>query len=205
MGQTTKTKVKFGNKTSQGDAHLESTVLTFRGDFRLNIPLNKISSVIAKEGKLVISFPEGTAIFFIGATAEKWAEKIKHPKSLLDKLGVKSESKVAVFGVEDRRFMKDLRGRTKEVSAGDLKGELDLIFYSAESPKDLTKLSSLKKHLCKTGAVWIVSQKGKNANIKDVDVMHAARKVGLVDNKVVSFSDTHTALKLVIPKNLRLN
>jgi hypothetical protein len=38
------------------------------------------------------------------------------------------------------------------------------------------------------------------AQIRDVDVMAAAREAGLVDNKVVGFSTTHTALKLVIPK-----
>jgi hypothetical protein len=34
-------------------------------------------------------------------------------------------------------------------------------------------------------------------------VIAAARAVGLVDNKVVAFSATHTALRLVIPKALR--
>ena len=45
----------------------------------------------------------------------------------------------------------------------------------------------------------MVSPKGKGALVKDTDVMAAAREAGLVDTKVVSFSDTHTALKLVIP------
>lgn len=205
MGQNVKTKVKFGSKTSQGVAHLESTVLTFRGDFRLSIPLNKISSVVAKSGKLTVTFPDGKAIFFVGTAAEKWAEKIQHPKGLLDKLGVKSQSEVAVLGVQDKLFMTELRERTNAVSRSKLGSDLDLIFYSAESLTDLTKLSSLKRHLRQAGAIWVVSQKGKIANIKDVDVIQRARDAGLVDNKVVSFSDTHTALKLVIPKNQRTN
>ena len=49
------------------------------------------------------------------------------------------------------------------------------------------------------GAIWVVSPKGKGAAIKDTDVMSAAKASGLVDTKVVSFSDTHTSLKLVIP------
>jgi hypothetical protein len=44
-----------------------------------------------------------------------------------------------------------------------------------------------------------VSRKGKAATLRDVDVIEAAKAVGLVDNKVVSFSPTHTALRLVIP------
>jgi len=34
-------------------------------------------------------------------------------------------------------------------------------------------------------------------------VMAAARAAHLVDTKVVSFSPTHTALRLVIPRHLR--
>jgi len=44
-----------------------------------------------------------------------------------------------------------------------------------------------------------VSLKGKAARLKDVDVIAAAKAAGLVDNKVVGFSDTHTSLRLVIP------
>ena len=32
-----------------------------------------------------------------------------------------------------------------------------------------------------------------------VEVMAAARDAGLVDNKVVAFSETHTSIRLVIP------
>ena len=50
-----------------------------------------------------------------------------------------------------------------------------------------------------TGAIWVVSLKGKAARVKDVEVMRAGKAAGLVDNKVCGFSATHTALKLVIP------
>jgi hypothetical protein len=48
-----------------------------------------------------------------------------------------------------------------------------------------------------------VSRKGKAATLRDVEVMAAARDHGLVDNKVVSFSASRTALRLVIPVALR--
>ena len=53
------------------------------------------------------------------------------------------------------------------------------------------------------GAIWVVSRKGKAATLRDVDVIDAARNARLVDNKVASFSPTHTALRLVIPVNRR--
>ena len=67
----------------------------------------------------------------------------------------------------------------------------------------MARLPALKQHLQSAGAIWVVSLKGKAAKIRDTDVMQAARRAGLVDVKVCSFSATHTALKLVIPKSAR--
>ena len=77
--------------------------------------------------------------------------------------------------------------------------DLDIVFYEADVVDDLVRLPALRSAIKPAGAVWVVSPKGKTARIRDVDVMAAARDAGLVDNKVASFSDTHTALKLVIP------
>jgi len=52
--------------------------------------------------------------------------------------------------------------------------------------------------LAPTGALWIVRPKG-TAAISDADVIAAGKIAGLVDVKVVRFSDTHSAEKLVIP------
>ena len=53
------------------------------------------------------------------------------------------------------------------------------------------------------GAIWVVSRKGRAATLRDVEVIGAAREAGLVDKKIVSFSPTHTALRLVVPRALR--
>lgn len=123
---------------------------------------------------------------------------MKNPKSLIDKLGIKPDSTVVIVGVDDKEFLKQLKKRTKIISS-ELVKETDFIFYSAESLKDLAKLSQLKKYIKKNGAIWVVSKKGKEANIKDIDVIKSAKEQGLVDIKVVNFSATHTACKLVIP------
>jgi len=49
----------------------------------------------------------------------------------------------------------------------------------------------------------VIHAKGKAAAFKDVDVFAAAKKAGLVDVKVASFSGTHTAEKLVVPVKMR--
>ena len=125
-----------------------------------------------------------------------------YAKSVIDKLGVKSDSRVAVLGVRDELFLMQLQERTPDVS-NRLRRDLDLIFFAADSQSELGKLARLKASLKPDGAIWIVSLKGKAARIKDVDVIAAAKAAGLVDNKVVGFSDTHTSLRLVIPVDRR--
>ena len=54
-----------------------------------------------------------------------------------------------------------------------------------------------------TEVVADFSRKGRTATLRDVEVIAAAREAGLVDNKVASFSETHTSLRLVIPVHRR--
>jgi hypothetical protein len=131
--------------------------------------------------------------------AKKETERDYSSRSLIDKLGVKPDASVALLGITDETFMQQLRGRTRDIAALRLKKNLDFIFLSSESLQELRQLERLRGHLKSNGAIWIVSTKGKQARIKDLDVIAAAKQAGLVDNKVVSFSATHTALKLVIP------
>jgi hypothetical protein len=195
-------RVSFKGETSEGKALLETAELIFRGGFRLKIPFNQIASLDASEAKLRVGYDGGVAVFELGRNAEKWAEKIRNPRGLLDKLGVKPGMTVAVVGVDDDGFMAQLRGLVDEPRREPVPGA-DLIFYEADRVDDLVRLLDLRRAIKPAGGIWVVSPKGKGAVLKDVDVMAAAREAGLVDNKVVSFSDTHTALKLVIPRTLR--
>lgn len=198
MGQEAICKASFGGKTSQGKARLETEELIFRGDFRIAIPFRQIRSLHARDGKLTIRFPEGETTFELGPQAEKWADKIKNPKSLLDKLGVKAESKVVVMGVNDEAFLKQLAARLSKPAATRLGRDADIIFFGVAAREGLEQLSRIKKALQPSGAIWVIRPKGTPA-IKDMDVIAAGKAAGLVDVKVAAFSPTHTAEKLVIP------
>ena len=121
----------------------------------------------------------------------------------IDKLGVKPGLRVAVVGVDDPLLLAELRQRTDEIVIGMPRKRHDVIFYSAETLDALEELQTLRERIVHAGAIWVVSRKGKDRSINDTDVISAAKRNGLVDNKVVSFSDTHTALRLVIPLALR--
>jgi hypothetical protein len=117
---------------------------------------------------------------------------------LIDKLGVKPGQRVAVLGVESAEFFTDLASRVPEYSRGERITDADLIFFSAEALGDLARLKSLSKSICKNGAIWVVYPKGQT-HIREIDVINAGKSAGLTDNKVCRFSDTHTALRFVIP------
>jgi hypothetical protein len=118
-------------------------------------------------------------------------------RSRMDKLGVKPGAVVGVLGVTDGDFLDELKVRDAEVSLRPRK-ESDLLFLLAEDREALSKLSRLEASMKRNGAIWVISPRGR-PEIGDVVVIEAAKQVGLVDTKVVRFSETHTALKLVIP------
>jgi hypothetical protein len=130
-------------------------------------------------------------------------EERSSSRPLVDKLGVKPGARVAIYGVADADFRKLLRERTTDISDGCATTDTDLIFLAADSVTELTSLRVLSQPLKRDGAIWVVSRKGREATLRDADVIEAAKSADLVDNKVVSFSDTHTALRLVIPRALR--
>jgi hypothetical protein len=203
MGLEAKCHLRLGRDSFAGKAHLDSDKLTFRGGTKFDLAFKNIRSVTVRpEGELVLAAQANeTLVLVLGdrATAEKWSLKIRHPKNLIDKLGVKPDSRVAVLGVTDGSFARQLKERLKTPAEGSPAPALDFIFYAADTTAELAKLNQLRKYLRPAGAIWVVSLKGKAATIKDTDVMRAARAAGLVDNKVCGFSATHTALKLVIP------
>jgi Protein of unknown function (DUF3052) len=202
MGSHAECIVKFGGRISRGKALLESEVLTFRGDFRLSLPFKSLTAVEAENGELRLTFLEGTAIFELGALADKWASRIRHPKSLLDKLGIKLDSQVALVGLRDESFRKQLRERTRHVGTGPPRTELDTILLEVGTKDDLKKLERLQTFLKRDGALWVVWPKGRE-ELKETDIIAAAKDAGLVDTKVVKFSESHSALKLVIPLSRR--
>ncbi len=117
---------------------------------------------------------------------------------LIDKLGVKPGQKIAVLGAESAEFLTDLAARVPDYSRGKRIAGADLIFFSAERVKDLANLKSLSRSIAKNGAIWVVYPKGQ-MHIREIDVINAGKSAGLTDNKVCSFSATHTALRFCIP------
>src|ERR1700688_2951368 len=90
MGSELKCRVRFGKQESEGKALLETSEIIFRGDFRLKIPFATILSAEVVGDALQLQTADGAATFELGtSSAQKWREKIRHPKTRTEKLGIK--------------------------------------------------------------------------------------------------------------------
>jgi hypothetical protein len=116
---------------------------------------------------------------------------------LLDKLGVRPAHKVVVLGVRDAGFLAQLRARAPDVGTRMRRGA-DVVFLAVEAPRDLARLAGIEAALARDGALWVVRPRG-HAELGDEVLIAAAKRAGLVDNKICRFSDTHTAMRLVVP------
>jgi hypothetical protein len=202
MGQEIDCTARVGKKKSAGKALLETGYILFRGEFRVKIPFERMTSVQAANGWLEIVSSDGPLALQLGAAAPKWAQKILHPPSRLDKLGIKTGMRVVMVALKDDELAAEMASRGAEVRRRLTSG-CDLILFGAEEKPALARLEALAGSIKLDGGIWVVYPKGIRA-ITENDVLAAIRAAGLVDVKVASFSPTHTALKAVIPKSRRL-
>ena len=119
-------------------------------------------------------------------------------RSRIEKLGVKNGTEVLVLGVEaDCAFMDELRERGAVVRTGGNK-QMDMIFALFRHRHDLRRLPSLVPRLKADGVLWTLRPKGSR-DLTEAEMRQAGLDAGLVDVKVVSFSDVLTAEKFVVP------
>ena len=177
-----------------GRLQYEPPRLIFRGAERRVFQGEDLAGVSADGRELRLA---GGVCFRLPTPAASWAEAILNPKGRLDKLGVKAGFRVAVANLDDPPFAAELAARVDILGDDLAAGELDLLFYGADSAEELAAITSLIPRLAPRGALWIVSLKGKLMRLRDTEVMSAAKAQGLVDTKVCAFSQSRTALKFV--------
>jgi hypothetical protein len=200
MGHEVKGAVRVGKQRYTGKILLETNEIIFRGsDYRSRIAFSDLHDVKAVNGELHITTSDGLKIYEIGAASEKWREKITHPKSRLEKLGVKAGTRVRLLGDLESQFLRELKDSKAEILEAS---DAEMTFLAIDSKVSLSRVAKYAKIMRGAQALWMVYPKGKK-EITEIDVIAAARKSGLKDMKVVGFSATHTALKFVLPVRKR--
>ena len=203
MGKEVKGAVRAGKERYEGKVLLETNEIIFRGaDYRLKITFGDVREVTAANGELRVETKDGVKIFELGAAAEKWREKILHPKTRAQKLGVKTGTLVRLVGEFDSDFVKELKASKVEIVQANGSGVFENTFFAVDARNSLAALTKCARKIKGAEALWVVYPKGKK-EITENDVLSTGRKAGLKDIKVVGFSSTHTALKFVLPVEKR--
>jgi hypothetical protein len=202
MGLTAECNVLCEQQTYRCKAYLDEREVILRGEFRLTLPFAEIGSLESDDERLVVHHSGPAVTLLLGKDARKWAAKITHPPSLIDKLGVKKGHVVSVLEIYNPRFLDELRDRTAKIAFGTASKDSDWIFVAVESEDDLAKLRTLKASIKKTGSIWAIWKKGRKELTED-HIREAAIGAGLVDVKVARISDVLSGLKLMIPKSQR--
>jgi hypothetical protein len=203
MGNELKGAVRAGKERHEGKILLETSELIFRGtDYRLKIAFGEMRDVKAANGELRVETKDGVNVFEVGAHAEKWRDKILHPKSRAEKLGVKAGTRVRLLGEFEADFVQEVRAVKAQLIQTANSADVANTFFALGSKSALAALGKYAKKMKGAEALWIVYPKGKK-ELTEIEVIGAGRKAGLKDVKVVGFSSTHTALKFVIPVEKR--
>ncbi|MBJ7353817.1 MAG: DUF3052 family protein [Thermoleophilaceae bacterium] len=115
-------------------------------------------------------------------------------RTLADKLGIKPGMRVRISGdVGD------------ELPRSALRADLDIIIESAASVEAAEDLfERVRPTLRDDAAIWIVTRKKGHADyVKQEDLMPLAKSFDRVDNKICSVDAEHSAIRFVVPKQLR--
>lgn len=118
-------------------------------------------------------------------------------RPLADKLGIKGSDSVALLGIAADDFSFAFPERVNMVHVGSVPKGTSMVFFLVEDRRQLQELSRIATRIARNGAIWVVRERGGAVN--EMDVIDAGKRHGLVDNKVVRFSETHSAMRLVIP------
>ncbi len=201
MGRETTCDVRWRRQSFRAKVLLETDEIIVRGATPLRIPFKDIRKAEVAADTLRVGWNGDTVEFSLGKDAADWAHRILHPKTRVEKLGVKPGQKVAVARLDDAELEADLARVGADIVSSP-RSAVSIAFLGARTHADLDRVPALATRIKPDGALWIVSPKG-GVEPREAAVRAAAKGAGLVDVKVVRWSESLTANKFVWPTKAR--
>ena len=121
-----------------------------------------------------------------------------YTRSRAEKLGVKAGCRVALSGLNDAPFVTELQTAGARVAKRLGAGPYDMVIVRLGAASDLPSLVDARSRIVRNGMVWAIWRKGRK-EFREDDIRHFGPVAGLVDVKVMSFSEDLSGLKFVIP------
>lgn len=174
-------------------AHLESTELILRGEFRASALLASLTSVQVTGDTLRFRAGGDDVALVLGAAAQRWAAALVKPRpTLAARLGITPHSRLVVEGrVDDEALAAALAGASTPAAGGP-----EMIVARVDDAQTLVDVATRHRALLARGVpIWVVYTKGRGAPFGEAAIRTFLRQRGLMDLKVASVSATLTALK----------
>lgn len=199
MGQECAAVCRWDGKVSDGNALLEGDHLLFRGGFRLRVLFKELMAAEAAGGTLTLATPcLGRVELDLGVKAADWLHRIRNPKGLLDKLGIKPGDGVDLLGGDPDPVLSaalEAAGITPDQPPAPRPGT-PWVLLNATNPAHLDLVPAIAVGLGPKAALWVLFPKGGRA-FPESALRDLARGAGLADVKTCAVSDVTTALKWV--------
>lgn len=106
--------------------------------------------------------------------------------------------RVGLLGLDDPAFLAELSQRVAAPVPGRVPRGADLAFVYLDKRAALPQLRKARQAIASNGAVWAIWPKGRK-QLREDDIRAFGPSAGLVDVKVIAFSESLSGLKLVIP------
>jgi len=200
MGREAICTCDWAGEITEVKALLETGELILRGHLRKRVPFNEIKGISVAGDHLSFTVGREAVQLYLGpSVAGKWAAVISSPPpSLARKLGITNTTVVRTIGeVRDEELKLALAGAGQISVRG-----ADLIVACVETPAALRRaLQQARAQLMKGVPIWMVYAKGPGHAINEATIRMLLRENGLIDTKVASVSEKHTALRFIYRKS----
>lgn len=211
MGLESACTLVQGKGRDAGWAHLDAKELLFRGESRRVFSLAGAHATAEGPRLFLTASAETITLELESARSAKlWAEKINSPRTRLQKLGIKPETRLLALSLQDASAMAELGAALDSAPATKPKANAvyDVILLAV---REVAKLDQLHKlvpllvtgdELKPPGALWVLWPKGRK-DLRHEEVVEAAKAVGLSQTKSAAFNDELTGLRLVRSKTAK--
>jgi hypothetical protein len=186
-----------GGSTKFVTASLGRYVVTCGGS-DARVPYTDITEVWQFGHFVHIRWGEGEARLDMGdhRRASRYAHKMEMAPSPLEALGAKRGDVVAVMGLPESWLYRLLRARKLTPAKAESPGPLDMLVVGVADRRSLAHLSSVRRHVRKDGALWIVYPRD-DREIDPEEILAAGRALDCRDVMELQVSPQQSALKFL--------
>lgn len=197
MASESPCKLRMGREQYIGIARLDAEHIDFAGQTKFRFRFSEMRNPSLVDALLAFDFHGNPVRMDVGERAPKWLDSIRNPKSLSEKIGVRTGDVVRFVNFEDPILCEQIVQKDARMVGSEWKEPCNLIVFGVERPPELRQLESLAESVLPDGAVWVMLPR-ISKTITQSNILAAVRQAGLLDSiKPVTYSDSFTAYKVL--------